>query len=275
MEEWHELIERCENPRRTVEVGVVGKYVALADTYKSLNESLHHGGIAHRTEVKLTFIDSEKLTDCDASLSGLDAILVPGGFGERGVEGKIDAIRWARENKVPFFGICLGMQLAVVEFARHVLGLADAHSREFAEEADNHVIELMNEQHEVVDMGGTMRLGGYPCALRPGSRAARIYGSESISERHRHRYEVNPAFFEKLEAQGLLITGRSPDGRLAEMVELAEHPYFVACQFHPEFKSRPLQPHPLFISFIRAALLHQSERAAVVAATPSPPAAEA
>ena len=275
LEAWHDLIDRCDNPRRNVEIGIVGKYIEMADTYKSLNEALHHGGIAHRTMVSLRFVDAEKLSDCGQELSGLDAILVPGGFGERGVEGKIDAIRWARENRVPFFGICLGMQLAVVEFARNVLNLKDAHSREFVEFSENLVIELMNEQHEVVNMGGTMRLGAYPCALRPGSRNARIYGAETIQERHRHRYEVNPQYFEPLEAGGMLVSGRSPNGRLAEMIELQEHPYFVACQFHPEFKSRPLQAHPLFSAFIKAALEPQRRRAAEVASNPASSAAEA
>lgn len=260
MDAWHDLIKRCENPRKRVNVGIVGKYIEMADTYKSLNEALHHGAISQYAAVDLNFIDAEKLSDSGAELQGMDAILVPGGFGERGVEGKIDAIRWARENNVPFFGICLGMQLAVIEFARNVLGLGDAHSREFSETSEHLVIELMNEQHEVVDMGGTMRLGAYPCALREGSKASRIYGSDSISERHRHRYEVNPSYFEQLETGGLQVTGRSPNGRLAEMVELPTHPYFVACQFHPEFKSRPLQAHPLFAAFIRAGLEYQRTR---------------
>ena len=259
MDKWRGFIERWENARRPVRVGVVGKYVAMGDTYKSLNEALFHGAVENRSKLELVYVDSETVNTDDPSehLGGVDAILVPGGFGERGTEGKIAAIRYAREQGLPFFGICLGMQLAVVEHARHVLGLADAHSREFAPDSDNLVVDLMDEQRNVVEKGGTMRLGAYPCRLADGSRAARIYGEADISERHRHRYEVNPGYFEQLESTGLLVSGRSPDGSLAEMVERPDHPYFVACQFHPEFKSRPLEPHPLFSSFIRAALEHQ------------------
>ncbi len=241
MEKWESLIERWQNARRTVRVGVVGKYVALADTYKSLNEALFHGAVANGARLDIVYLDSEEIDPDDpgALLGSVDAVLVPGGFGERGTEGKISAIGWARQQGVPFFGICLGMQLAVVEFCRSVLGLTDAHSREFSPHAQNHVVDLMNDQRELTDKGGTMRLGAWPCALRPGSLAARIYDAETISERHRHRYEVNPSYFERLEAAGLKVSGRSPDGKLAEMVELQDHPYFVACQFHPEFKSRP------------------------------------
>jgi len=210
----------------------------------------------------LEFFDSEtiELDKIGKTLAACDAVLVPGGFGERGVEGKIAAIRWARENGVPYFGICLGMQLAVIEFTRQVLGHEDAHSREFSEHSEHIVIELMDEQQNVVDKGGTMRLGAWPCALREDSTVRKLYGQDQIEERHRHRYEVNPEFFDELEAAGMLITGRSPDGKLAEMVELLDHPYFVACQFHPEFKSRPLEPHPLFCAFVKAALDHQGKR---------------
>jgi CTP synthase len=264
LEGWRDLVHRMKAPRQRLSVAIVGKYVHLADTYKSLNEALLHGGVANDTKVELCFIDSEELTgaDLDARLGPHDAVLVPGGFGERGVEGKIAAIRWARERGVPFFGICLGMQLAVVEFARTVLGLGDAHSREFKPDGKTLVVELMNEQHEVVAKGGTMRLGAFPCQLRDGSRNRETYGEAIVSERHRHRYEVNPAFFERIEAAGMQITGRSPEGRLAEMIELPGHPYFVACQFHPEFKSRPLQPHPLFVAFVRAGLLARQAREA-------------
>lgn len=260
--EWEALISRWSNAQKTVRIGIVGKYVHLADTYKSLNEALYHGGIANDCRVELEFYDSETLEvdKVGKTLAACDAVLVPGGFGERGVEGKIAAIKWARENGVPFFGICLGMQLAVIEYARNVLGHTDAHSREFSEHSKNMVIELMDEQHDVVDKGGTMRLGAWPCRLRKGSVVQALYGADDIDERHRHRYEVNPAYFESLETAGLQISGRSPDGKLAEMVELSDHPHFVACQFHPEFKSRPLQPHPLFVAFAKAALDFQGKR---------------
>ncbi|MCB9743247.1 MAG: CTP synthase [Alphaproteobacteria bacterium] len=253
---WEELVERMLRPAHRVRIGIVGKYVHLSDTYKSLNEALVHGGVANRAKVELEYIDSETidLKDPAASLGHVDAILVPGGFGDRGVEGKIAAVRYAREQRVPFFGICLGLQVAVIEYARHVLGLADANSREFSDESENFAIELMDEQQEVTDKGGTMRLGAWPCALSEGSLAHRIYGSDEISERHRHRYEVNPAFHAPLREAGLVISGASPNGKLVEMVELQDHPWFLGCQFHPEFKSQPLKPHPLFVSFVRAAL---------------------
>jgi CTP synthase len=256
LDPWIDLVDGMSKAKKKISVAIVGKYVHLTDTYKSLNEALTHGGISHGAKVELRFIDSETIDpdNVQASLGEPDAILVPGGFGERGVEGKIGAIQWARENDVPFFGICLGMQMAVVEFARNVLGHSDAHSREFNDKAEHVLIELMDEQQNVVDMGGTMRLGAWPCALREGSVVRKLYGTEQVSERHRHRYEVNPAYFDTLEQAGLKITGRSPDGKLAEMIELNSHPYFVACQFHPEFKSKPLKPHPLFSAFIKAAL---------------------
>jgi CTP synthase len=261
LDPWVELIDGMSKANKKVSIAIVGKYVHLADTYKSLNEALTHGGIANRAKVHLNFIDSETIDpeNVGASLRDADAILVPGGFGERGVEGKIAAIRWARENGVPFFGICLGMQMAVVEFARNVLGHTDAHSREFNEECEHMLIELMDEQQNVVDKGGTMRLGAWPAALREGSTVRKLYGCAEINERHRHRYEVNPSYFESLEQAGLKISGRSPDGKLAEMIELNSHPYFVACQFHPEFKSKPLMPHPLFSGFIKAALEYASK----------------
>ena len=262
LDPWNELLDRWGNAKQTANICIVGKYVHLADTYKSLNEALAHGGFANGAKVNLEFIDSETIDPADpaASFGHADAILVPGGFGERGVEGKVGAIKWARENEVPFFGICLGMQLAVVEYARNVLGHSDAHSREFNDGVEHIVIELMDEQQNVVDKGGTMRLGAWPCSLRKGSIVRKLYGKDEISERHRHRYEVNPDYFESLEQAGLKVSGRSPDGKLAEMVELAAHPYFVACQFHPEFKSKPLHPHPLFTAFVKAALEHEAKK---------------
>jgi CTP synthase len=256
LSEWRRIVGRIQNPKHQVEIGIVGKYVDLTDAYKSLNEALFHAGIENNTEVKLRFVDSEELAKEGAAelLEGCDGVLVPGGFGERGTEGKIQAIRYAREQKVPFFGICLGMQLAVVEFARHVCGLDDANSIEFDEKTKHPIIALMAEQEEVVDMGGTMRLGAYPCKLKPGSRVAAIYKADEISERHRHRFEVNNAYREKLEAGGMAIAGTSPDDVLVEMIELADHPWFIGCQFHPEFKSRPTQAHPVFASYIAACL---------------------
>ena len=261
---WHRIVERFTKPTRgSVKIGVVGKYVHLRDSYKSLHEALIHGGLQNDVKVDLEYIDSEQIEErgAEALLAGLDAILVPGGFGDRGTEGKIQAIRFARETKVPFFGICLGMQLAVVEFARHICGMAGANSVEFDRNAPFPVIDLMPDQKGVLEKGGTMRLGAYPCVLDKGSIAAEAYGSTTISERHRHRYEVSNKYREQMVQRGLVLSGTSPDLRLVEMVELREHPYFVGCQFHPEFKSRPYAPHPLFARFVRAALERQKERA--------------
>ena len=261
---WHRIVERFTKPTRgSVKIGVVGKYVHLRDSYKSLHEALIHGGLQNDVKVDLEYIDSEQIEErgAEALLTGLDAILVPGGFGDRGTEGKIQAIRFARETKVPFFGICLGMQLAVVEFARHICGMTGANSVEFDRNAPFPVIDLMPDQKGVLEKGGTMRLGAYPCVLDKGSIAAEAYGSTTISERHRHRYEVSNKYREQMVARGLILSGTSPDLRLVEMVELREHPYFVGCQFHPEFKSRPYAPHPLFARFVRAALERQKERA--------------
>ena len=257
LDDWNELVERIHHPAHTVKIAIVGKYTHLADTYMSLNEALRHGGVANNAHVELVYIDSEALEvdHPEKALGGCDGVLVPGGFGVRGTEGKIAAIRWARENDVPFFGICLGLQMAVVEYCRNVLGLKGAASREFDADPAHAVIELMDEQHQVTDKGGTMRLGAFPCTLAEGSMARKIYGEDEISERHRHRYEVNPAFHEQLEGD-LYISGRSPDRILAEIVEHRNHPWFLACQFHPEFKSRPLEAHPLFASYIKAALAH-------------------
>ena len=260
---WKRTVEKFKKPAKgTVKIGVVGKYVHLKDSYKSLHESLVHGGLANDVAVELEYIDSEQIerSSAEAMLSGLDAILVPGGFGDRGVEGKIAAIRHARENNVPFFGICLGMQLAVIEYARDVCNLKGASSTEFQKDPPHPVIDLMPDQRGVKDKGGTMRLGAYPCKLLAGSRAAAIYGKSDISERHRHRFEFNNDYRESLTAAGLVLSGTSPDDRLVEIVELTDHPYFVGCQFHPEFTSNPRAGHPLFIAYIRAALDHHARR---------------
>ncbi|NUP06484.1 MAG: CTP synthase [Polyangiaceae bacterium] len=253
---WQRIVERFTKPQRgAVKIGIVGKYVHLKDSYKSLHEALVHGGLENDVRVDLEYIDSEGILakGAEESLAALDAILVPGGFGDRGTEGKIEAIRYARESKIPFFGICLGMQLAVVEFARNVCSMHGANSAEFAPDAPYTLIELMPDQRGVLDKGGTMRLGAYPCVLEKGTIAAQAYASNQISERHRHRYEVSNKYRDKLAEQGLVLSGLSPDKRLVEMVELKDHPYFVGCQFHPEFKSRPQTPHPLFVRFVEAA----------------------
>ena len=259
LDRWQDYVDRSEQPPHTLKVAVVGKYVQhQTDTYKSLNEALTHGGIVNAARVELKYVDSGDIDPSNVArhLAGVDAVLIPGGFGDRGIDGKIHAIRYARENNLPFFGICLGMQLAVVEFLRNVGGLADANSSEFGP-TQHPVIHLMDSQAGITAKGGTMRLGAYPCDLAPGSVARRIYGADRISERHRHRFEVNPAYHALLEEKGMRISGTSPDRTLVEMIELPGHPYFVACQFHPEFKSRPLVPHPLFSAFLRAALERQ------------------
>jgi len=260
---WHRIVERFKKPSRgAVKIGVVGKYVHLRDSYKSLHEALVHGGLAHDCRVDLEYIDSENIERVgpESTLAGLDAILVPGGFGDRGTEGKIATVRYARENKTPFFGICLGMQLAVIEFARHVCALKGSNSTEFDRDTPHPVIDLMADQRTTVDKGGTMRLGAYPCSLLPGTLAAEAYGATEISERHRHRYEFANAYRDRLRAAGLVFSGTSPDRHLVEMIELPDHPYFVGCQFHPEFKSRPTAPHPLFSRFVGAALERQAVR---------------
>jgi CTP synthase len=266
LSEWERTVQRFHSAKGSVRIGVVGKYVHLKDTYKSLHEALVHGGLANDVRVDFHYLDSESLEhgSREAALTGLDAILVPGGFGDRGVEGKIRAIQFARENKVPFFGICLGMQLAVIEYARNVCGLRDANSGEFDANCEHKVIAFLKEQVGVEDKGGTMRLGAYPCTIRDASLAASVYGETHISERHRHRYEVNNAYRDTLQQHGLVISGTSPDGELVEIVELAEHPYFIACQFHPEFKSRPTKPHPLFTRFVQAAKNRRDELLASV-----------
>ena len=261
---WQRIVDRFTKPSKgSVTVGVVGKYVHLKDAYKSLNEALMHGGIANDVRVELQYIDSEEVERDGAEkfLCNVDALLVPGGFGDRGTEGKIAAIGYARINKIPFFGICLGMQLAVVEFARSVAGLERANSAEFDRDTQHAVIDLMPEQRNIRSKGATMRLGGFPCSLVAGTVAAEAYGTTEISERHRHRYEFANDYREPLEAAGLILSGTSPDKKLVEMVELKDHPYFVGCQFHPEFKSKPLLPHPLFSRFVRASVERQAARA--------------
>jgi CTP synthase len=254
LEKWEEIVEAIKNPKGTVEIGIVGKYVHLKDSYKSLNEALVHGGIANRLRVILHFVDSEGLEKegPEKMLKGVDGILVPGGFGTRGIEGKILASKYARERGVPYFGICLGMQLALVEFGRHVCGLERANSTEFDLESPHPIIALMEEQKAIREKGGTMRLGAYPALLKEGSLAHQAYGEGKISERHRHRYEVNNDYREQLEADGILFSGVSPDGKLVEICELSGHPWYLGCQFHPELKSRPHAPHPLFREFISA-----------------------
>ena len=262
---WRAMAKRVVQPSGRVAVAVVGKYTDLTDSYTSIREALVHGGIANDVGVDLTWIASDDFADQDASgrlLAEYDALLVPGGFGVRGVEGMVEAVRWARENQLPFFGICLGMQVAIIEFGRDVCRLPQTNSSEFAAECENPVISLMESQRDVEDLGGTMRLGAYPCRLRPGSRVAQIYGADQVSERHRHRYEVNNAYRDLLAEYGLRCTGLSPDGGLVEMVELPEHPWFVGCQFHPELRSRPTRPHPLFASFVGAAVERRRARAA-------------
>jgi CTP synthase len=256
LKEWEELVSVCRNPTQQTRVAVVGKYIELRDAYKSINEAICHGGIAHRAAVKIDWVDAGVLENGDAGeiLGAANGILVPGGFGYRGIGGKVKAINYARSHGIPFFGICLGMQCAVIEFARNVCGLEDASSTEFDPETPYPVIDLLPEQREVEDLGGTMRLGHYTCLLQPGSWSSRAYEAASVEERHRHRYEFNNVFRQQMQDCGLQVTGTSPDGRLVEIVELPDHPWFVACQFHPEFKSRPNRPHPLFKAFIGAAL---------------------
>ena len=256
MEEWTSLVERVDNLKDEVRIALVGKYVELHDAYISVVESLKHAGYKHNSKVKIDWIQSEDITEENVHeyLKEADGILVPGGFGDRGVEGKITTIKYARENKVPFFGICLGMQLAAVEFARNVCGLTGAHSSELDPNTPYPIIDLLPDQENVVEMGGTLRLGSYPCTLTEGSQAHKEYGEINITERHRHRYEFNNFYRERLTNKGLVLSGVSPDGRLVEIVELPEHPWFVAGQFHPEFKSRPEKAHPLFAGFIKASL---------------------
>jgi CTP synthase len=258
LEEWTTIVERVTNPASgTVRIAVVGKYTELVDAYKSVQQGLVHGGIAHDVNVEIEWVSAEVFAAGDLHhLEGFDGLLIPGGFGERGIEGMLLAIEWARENGLPFFGICLGLQCAIIEFARNVCGLPHAQSVEFMNDSIDPVICLMDSQLNVTTKGGTMRLGQYPAQLRPDSRVLSIYGESKISERHRHRYEVNNEYRDLLEEKGLLMSGTSPDENLVEMIELPGHPWFVGCQFHPELKSRPTRPHPLFASFIEAAAIH-------------------
>ena len=277
LEEWEALVGKFQSPKHAVTIAIVGKYVDLTESYKSLNEALYHGGVGNDSTVKLMFVDSEKLEkdkdSCGRLLEGADGILVPGGFGTRGIEGKIQAAHYARTNKIPYFGICLGMQIAVIEFARNVAGLAQANSSEFNESTPDPVIYLILEwfdertgtiqrRDESSDKGATMRLGAYPCHLEKDTFAYQAYGTEEISERHRHRYEFNNAYTDRLVQNGLVISGSSPSGDLVEIIEIKDHPWFLGCQFHPEFKSRPMNPHPLFRDFIKAALAYSLKRSA-------------
>ncbi|MEM7135756.1 MAG: CTP synthase [Myxococcota bacterium] len=267
---WRRTVDRYLSPGRGhVSIALVGKYVHLRDSYKSLHEALVHAALECDVKLDLEYVDSEELEhgDLNELLGRHDAVLVPGGFGDRGAEGKIRAIQYARENNVPFFGICLGMQMAVVDYARNVCGLEGANSAEFDSSAEHLVVDIMPDQRDVEDKGATMRLGAYPCSIKSGSLAAEIYGNTDVSERHRHRYEVNNTYRDDLERGGLLLSGLSPDERLVEMVELPGHRHFVGCQFHPEFKSKPHQPHPLFTSFVRAAVEHHAQRGRTVSGT--------
>src|SRR5690606_34994061 len=263
LEGWRAMVDRIKSPRTgSVRIAVVGKYTALVDAYKSVQEALVHGGIANDVRVEVDWLSSESFENGEGldRLAQYDGLLIPGGFGERGVEGMVRAIEWARVNRLPFFGICLGLQCAVIAYARYVCGLEESHSVEFSRDTKDPVICLMDSQRQVTDMGGTMRLGAYPCRLKPGTKAHQVYGVLEISERHRHRYEVNNAYRDILEEHGFVFSGLSPDGELVEIIELPDHPWFIGCQFHPELKSRPMRPLPWFASFIRAAM----ERGGVV-----------
>ena len=263
LDDWRDLLHRLRNPEHEISIAVVGKYVEHRDAYKSIYEALDHGGIANNAQVRIQRIHSEAVEreGPERLLAGVDGVLVPGGFGERGIEGKVDAVQFARQRGIPFFGICLGMQCAVVEYARNVIGLEGANSTEFDKDNPHPVICLLEEQKTVTDKGATMRLGAWPAKLLPGSRAAACYGREEISERHRHRYEFNNVYRRQFEAHGMQVAGTSPDGELVEIVEVPDHPWLVAVQFHPEFKSQPTRPHPLFDGFVAAALRRHDLRA--------------
>ncbi len=263
LDEWEAMVEKIHNPQRRVKIAICGKYVNLKDAYKSIIESFTHAGVPADAAVDLIWVSSEEIKHSgpDRFLHDIDGLLIPGGFGERGVEGKIESIRYVRENKIPFFGICLGMQCAVIEFARNVCHIEDAHSFEFYRDLKHPVIHLMADQEGVTELGGTMRLGAYPCTLLEGTRSHQAYGALEISERHRHRYELNNSYREILAQHNLVMAGVSPDNRLVEIVEIADHPWFVGVQFHPELKSRPIAPHPLFREFVRAAVEYNRRRA--------------
>ena len=257
---WQAMVEDLKNPEKEVEIALVGKYTQLHDAYLSVVEALHHGGIQNRAEVNIRWVDSEEVErqGCEALLDGIDGMIIPGGFGNRGTEGMIMAAGYARVNRIPYLGICLGMQMATIEFARNVIGYADANSSELDPNTTHPVIDLMPEQKTVTDLGGTMRLGAYPCTLRPDSKAAALYGTEQISERHRHRYEFNNEFRGIFKKYGMILSGISPDGRIIEMIELPDHPYYIGTQAHPEFKSRPNHAHPLFAGLVKAAAEHKA-----------------
>jgi CTP synthase len=257
LSKWEELVRKVRNPKREINIAMVGKYVDLTESYKSMNEALYHAGYAHDAKVNIIYFDSEKLDD-PSVLAKMDGILVPHGFGSRGVEGKVCAVEYARTEGIPFLGICFGMQIATIEFARNVAGLEDANAVEVNEDTPHPVIDLMPEQRGLESKGANMRLGAYPCVLKEGTKAYAAYGTMEISERHRHRYEFNPEYRERLEKAGLVMSGTSPDGRLVEIIEIPDHPWFVATQFHPEFKSRPFEPHPLFHDFIGATVAAQT-----------------
>jgi CTP synthase len=261
-DDWRNLMDRIDAIKDRIEIGVVGKYIELQDAYKSIYEALRHGSIANDVQLQIRRVDSETLTaqNIEEKLKGLSGILIPGGFGQRGIEGKVLAAQYARENKVPYFGICLGMQCALIEFARNVCKLEGAHSREFDDTTPHPVVDLLATQKTITSMGGTMRLGAYTCRLNEESKSAQCYGATQVSERHRHRYEVNNRYRAMFEEHGLLLAGTSLDNKLVEMIEIPEHPWYVGCQFHPEFKSRPLHPHPLFQGFINASKKYQANR---------------
>jgi CTP synthase len=259
LKDWTDMIHTWKNPSKQVTVALVGKYVSLHDAYISVVEALKHGGVANSASVEIKWVDSELITkeNVAETFADVDGMIVPGGFGDRGIEGMILAIQYAREKNLPYLGLCLGMQLTIVEFARNVLGLTDAHSHEFSETTKNPVIHIMPDQYGVTDLGGTLRLGSYPCVLKEESKAYQLYGSKTIEERHRHRYEVNNAYRQALTENGMMLSGCSPDDRIVEMIEIPSHPWFIGTQAHPEFKSRPNKPHPLFTGFIGASLVHK------------------
>jgi CTP synthase len=267
LDDWHELLHRLRNPQHEISIAVVGKYAEHRDAYKSIYESLDHAGIHHHAQIRIGRIHSEEVEreGPERMLTGFDGILVPGGFGERGIEGKVEAIRFARERNIPFFGICLGMQCAVIEFARNVVHLEHAHSTEFSRDTPHPVICLLDDQKKITEKGGTMRLGSQPANLLPGSLAAECYQAEQIHERHRHRYEFNNAYRQQFEAYGMRFAGTSPDHSLVEIIEYEHHPWFLAVQFHPEFKSQPTSAHPVFAGFVQAAIERHSVRGSVLA----------
>jgi CTP synthase len=269
---WREMVGRIEEPTHRVRVAIVGKYTELTDAYTSIREALIHGGIPNNAGVDPDWIPSATFSAnperAGEILADYDGLLIPGGFGERGIDGMIEAVRWARENELPYLGICLGLQTAIIEFTRNACGLSATNSSEFQADCEHPVISLMHSQRDVQDLGGTMRLGGYICQFKPGSRAGKIYGTDEVRERHRHRYEVNNKYRDLLEEYGMKCTGLSPDGSLVEVVELQDHPWFLGCQFHPELRSRPSRPHPLFASFVGAALQRRLKTHDVAAARP-------